>query len=407
MIFYYITLFFLFVCSFIFYKKLGTFFNPVSLFTFSLFISVLSVYFADNSGLLRALKLSDSFNVLILYNLAAALFVLPWFLINKHDVKINNSISKERNMNLLSIFLCLAFVILSLIAYLLLGGIPVLKMISGELNVLDYNDLIKRLPIGMLSLFLIISTISSLLFASFVSNKQNNGYSSWFLFFVFILSLFSTIWQGKRQGILMLVFFVIARYYQNTPNYFKKKKSIRKKIYVLAFIGFFVISFMQIGKIRLNNSEVDDMEILSYTMYPILNFSSTVSAIPNHGSTLFPGIILADILPSRISETMKVKVIEYEIFEPTSPSGYLDPWYRNYGIYGILIGTLFLSYVSLNQYRKRNISENYMRKNILLLWCCVTVGIYSHFITLNFYILPMLFLYLIDILKNKKLFENS
>jgi hypothetical protein len=163
---------------------------------------------------------------------------------------------------------------------------------------------------------------------------------------------------------------------------------------------------MQIGKIRHNESNVDNSEILSYTMFPVMNFTFTVSGTKFYGNSIVPNAIINDLFPRRIADNKELIQSELITFEPSSPSGYLNPWYYDYGIFGIIMGSLMLSISSLHFYRRRNTSENNMRKNILLLWCCATAGVYSHFITLNYFVVPMIFISFFDFFNSKIKYVN-
>jgi oligosaccharide repeat unit polymerase len=274
-------------------------------------------------------------------------------------------------------------------------------MLSGKLNIVDYNGLIKRLPMGMLSIFLLISTLFSLFFSSFIVKRNELKYKFWFLTLLFFTTLISTVWQGKRQGILMLFFFVISRFFQKSDDSKYIYISFSKKIYFTIFFFLFVFSFMQIGRVRHNDTNVDNTEILSYTMFPVMNFAYTVSNTNFYGHSIFPNAVTNDLFPRRIADNKFINQIETITFEPSSPSGYLNSWYYDFGIFGIIFGTLLLSFFSLYFYKRRNYNENNMRKNILILWCCATVGVYNHFITLNYFLIPMISIIGLDIFSVK------
>lgn len=401
MIFYYLTLLHLLFWIIFFYKKLNTIFNPVTLYSSALFISVISVYFSDLLGLLRGSNISDSFVILNLYNVSVIFFIIPW--INFKEKKIFNFVQKKENKLIIIIYiLILLFIILSALTYILLGGIPILDMLSGKLNIVDYNGLIKRLPMGMLSIFLLISTLFSLFFSSFIVKRNELKYKFWFLTLLFFITLVSTVWQGKRQGILMLFFFVIARFFQKSDYSKNINISFSKKIYLIIFFCLFILSFMQIGRVRHNDTNIDNTEILSYTMFPVMNFTYTVSNTKFYGNSLMPNAVINDLFPRRVADNKELNQIETTTFEPSSPSGYLNPWYYDFGIFGIVIGTIILSVISLFFYRRRNYTENNMRKNILILWCCGTIGVYNHLITLNYFVIPMISILSLDLLVVKK-----
>ncbi len=388
-----------------FYKnKLKTIFNPVSLFCIALFLSTFSILISDLIGLLRDYRIDDSFSILFIFNFAIIIFIIPWFSYKEHVYVEHKFYEKENKYITFSYILIFILFSLFFVAFILLGGFPILNMLSGKLNIVEYNDLIKKLPIGMLSILLLISTILSLFFSSFLFSRNIIKINVLYILFLLVITIFASIWQGKRQGILMLLFFILARFGQYIYQKRKKISTFYKILSVLSFI-FFIVVFGLIGKIRSNSSEVDNNELLSYTMYPPMNFALLVSSGSPFGNSILPTNILMDIMPSRLLESKTIQnqvTNENLIFEPTSPSGYFYPWYSNYGYIGILFGSLLLSTVSKSVYKRRFISENYMRICILTLWCCATSGIYNHMLTLNYYILPIIFLHLLTKIKTQR-----
>lgn len=402
MILFFLTLIHLLFWSFIYQIKLKTYFNPISLFASALFFSTISIYISDLLGLLREYKIDDSFSILAIFNFSIIFFIIPW--LNFKD-KLPSSIylfKTERKYVLISKLLIVILFILFFLAFILLGGLPILNMLVGKLDIVEYNTLIKNLPLGMLSILLLISTILSLFFSSFLFSRKEIKIHYIYIIFLLFIAIVSSIWQGKRQGILMLLFFIVARFGQYMHQKKAKIKLIYKLLIVLGFV-IFISLFGLIGKIRYNSSQVDNNELLSYTMYPPMNFALLVSSSSPFGNSILPSSIFMDILPSRFLESLTIseqKTNEQLIFEPTSPSGYFYPWFNNYGYIGIFLGSILLGSVSKYFYKKRNLSENNMRICILSLWCCATAGIYNHLLTLNYFILPILFLYFINNIKS-------
>jgi oligosaccharide repeat unit polymerase len=401
MILFFFTLIHLLFWSINYQIKFKTFFNPISLFASALFFSTISIYFAEILGLLREYKINDSFSILAIFNFSLFFFILPW--LNFKD-KLPPSIylfKTERKYVLISKLLIVIFFILFLLAFILLGGLPIFNMLIGKLDIVEYNTLIKNLPLGMLSILLLISTILSLFFSSFLFCRKEIKIHYFYILFLLFISIISSIWQGKRQGILMLFFFIVTRFAQYMHQ---KQTKIKFKYKILIVLGFviFITLFGLIGQIRYNSSQVDTNELLSYTMYPPMNFALLVSSSSPFGNSILPSSIFMDILPSRFLESLSLSANstnEILIFEPTSPSGYFYPWFKNYGYLGIFLGSILLGSVSKYFYKKRNLSENNMRICILTLWCCATSGIYNHLLTLNYFLLPILFLYFLNSIK--------
>lgn len=381
MLTYLLSLFFFIGIIIYFKKKLKTFYNPVSLYVFSQFITVFSIYISEKLNLLRESTLSDSFPILIVLDVSVLFFIIPW----RYNIKTIKILSKieiiEKNISVKMSLINLIILILLIFSYIFLGGLPLLNMIRGNLNVEDYNNMVKNLPLGMLSLILLFSTIQSLYLSSVINNFKKYNYSKYFLIIASVVTFISVIWQGKRQGILMLIFFIIARLFQNDSRI----KISYIKITLLTSL--FILLFTQIGRVRTNDNNSNYLELISYSMFPAMNFSYTVKNSSLYGTSLYPSNILNDYLPRRFQNNSKSDI---NTFEPTSPSGYLNKWYKDYGIFGIILGSLSLSLVSKYFYKRKSLNENQMRKYILILWCCVSAGIYNHLITLNFFLIPLI-----------------
>jgi len=407
MIVFFLTLIHLLFWSIIYQLKLKTFFNPISLFATALFFSTISIFISDFLGLLRGLEIEASFSILPIFNLSIIIFLIPWIGFKDSRLPTDYFFVSDLKHVFISKVLIIFFFIIFLLAFISIGGLPILNMLFGKLNIVEYNNLVKNLPLGMLSILLLISTILSLFLSSFFFTKKNIKISTSYILFLFFVTIISSIWQGKRQGILMLLFFIVARFGQYM---YLKQKNIRfiYKLFILLGILFFVFLFGFIGKIRYNSAEIDNNELLSYTMYPPMNFALLVSSSSPYGNSILPSSIFMNILPSRFIESLnyaETNSTDQLVFEPTSPSGYFYSWFINYGYLGIIFGSIFLSSISKYFYKKRFLSENSMRICILTLWCCATSGIYNHILTLNYFLLPLLFLYFTSDKKNK--YDNN
>ena len=370
-------------------KKYRGFFNPISLFTTSLNLSVISVYFGDIFGLLRGLEIDVAYSILFIYNIATIFFVLPWVSL-KHFHTDQFHLKTENNLTTKTLILIVVSLFVTITAFYFLGGIPFIEMFFGQLNIVEYNELIKSLPLGLLSILLLLSTLISLVLSSFFSRNNIYKYSPLTLSIVLFIALFLSVWQGKRQGILMLLFFIIARFFQGDSLLKVRKVTFKVKTYFVSGLILFIVLFSSIGRIRHNNDVNDYFELLSYTIYPIMNFSGTVSYSSVMGSSFFPYQTLSGFLPRRILDSNPNYEINLSVFEPSSPSGYFNSWYIDYGYFGIILGSLILSIVAKYFFSRRFVSENNMRRYILIIWCCATVGIYNHFLTLNYFLIPLI-----------------
>lgn len=392
MIWYILTVLHLAFWAFYSSKKYRGFFNPISLFTTSLNLSVISIYFGDIFGLLRGFEIDVAFNILLIFNIAVIFFVLPWINL-KHYQTDRFHLKTENNLKIKTFILIAASLLFTVLAFYFLGGIPFIEMFFGQLNIVEYNELIKSLPLGLLSILLLLSTLLSLVISTFFSRNNIYKYSPLTLSIILFIALFLSIWQGKRQGILMLLFFIIARFFQGDSLFKVRKLTFKVKTYIFSGLVLFIALFSSIGRIRHNNDINDYFELLSYTIYPIMNFSSTVSDSSVMGSSIFPYQTLSGFLPRRILDSNPNYEINLSVFEPSSPSGYFNSWYIDYGYFGIILGSLILSFVAKYFFSRRFVSENNMRRYILTIWCCATAGIYNHFLTLNYFLIPLVGLF--------------
>lgn len=385
-----------------FYRKIGVFFNPVSLFCLSFGISIVITKLCEELDLLRGLLFTDSLQAIYYYKLSIIVFCLPWLFVRKqpHNDNIfatNFSEYESKKtiylLNRLSVILAICV----LVSFYFLGGVPMFKMITGETDINEHNRLIESLPLGLLAIILNISFVLTLLVSSVISNRKQFKISNLNIVFIVVILIIAATWQGKRQGLLVLIFLITARLFQNKINFLTNKKT-----YVLLTFGvlLFMILFSNIASYRnFGGSSFTNDELLKYAMYPVMNMAAITKNTPinGHGS-LIPLHTFQDFVPYKMRQETQ-KMYTENIFEPTSPSGYLAAWYLDYGRFGVILGTLILSLSALHLFMQRTKSEKYMRYYVFILWCCATVNIYAHFISLNFFILPFIIIMLIDKVK--------
>jgi oligosaccharide repeat unit polymerase len=396
-LFYFIeTIMLLGFCTALGYIKAGKIFNPITLFNISLIFPVFSIYICDQLDLLREFAIKDANNTLTLYNIATICFILPWM---RTNIRINNEsiINEKKTYSKIPIRICFIIIIWLVIASFIIGGTPIISMITGKMNVTEYNSILQRFPPGFLTIGLVCSIALYLYISSILTKRRFYQFSKRKILFVLFICLIASIWQGKRQGLLMLIFFIIAR----KSFDFYKISSFKKIIFIATIIGSFIVFmflFNLISKIRMQENQTNSNELITYAMYSPMNLALIANIYSPYGSTIIPNKILSEIIPNRY---IQQKDSEINLFESSAPSGYFANWYMDYGYIGVVIGALLLSLVSKKLYVNRNKSEHNMRLNLLTLWCCVTVGIYSHLMNLNFFILPFITLILIDKLKFK------
>lgn len=386
-----LSIFFLLLVVISSYIRIGFFLNPVSLFISSLTMNLIAIYVCDNLGLLRLYSISDTTKVGTVYNIATLAFALPWITIFPDKSKTYDFFDKSKSVKVAK-YISIGIILGLIAGFILLGGTPIIKMFTGSLEVVEYNESLKGLPLGFLTIILTLTILLYLYLSSFIANRKDYNMGKLWIIYFLIICVVGALWQGKRQGLLMLIFMILARFGQK-----KIELSFFKRVtYLVVLGGAFFLIFSQVSKIRTNADDTDNYELLSYAMYPAMNLVTIVDHFPLSGSTILPRYTVSEIIPNRFGPNANSDTSDSFLFESTSPSGYLAYWYEDYGYWGIGIGVLALSFFSKKMFLERNKSEHNMRAYVLILWCCAMAGVYSHFISLNFFIFPYCILCLIN-----------
>ena len=366
--------------------------NPLSLASLSISVNLLSVYLCDILDLLRLASINDIEKIYTVIFIGQSAFLLPWLFFSKktHDGIISSL--PLNNINILKISAVISVVGIC-IASLSLGGLPIYQMAKGVLNVNSYNDSLSNLPLGLLAIISVNQSIFFLIFSEKIVLDKKFIKSKSIILWI-LLSFIICIWQGKRQFFLFLIFITITYFilYSN----FKIKKNI---FYLILILPAFIFIFQTVSNLRNNRDNTEstkNFEILEYGMYAPMNMASILDYYPPGGTAIFPSTILSEILPKRF---VPDQITDYKniLFEPTSPSSYFAYWYIDYGFLGVFVGMLLLSFVSKVYYHKQIKEPRFRKAYILLLWCCITIGVYNHFISLIFFIIPFLLLHIIDL----------
>jgi hypothetical protein len=118
------------------------------------------------------------------------------------------------------------------------------------------------------------------------------------------------------------------------------------------------------------------------------------------GNYLF---VLTELLPARFGGKDLWGQMTQFLFEPTSPSGYFSYWYISFGLWGVAAGSFLLSVASRYAFEVSVKSEHHLRIYILMLWSCAMIAVYSHFITLAYFWIPLFSLIVINFLSRLSL----
>lgn len=382
-------------------RKFKNIINPISLFCGSYTISVTAVVFSDSLGLLRLMAVEDIQPFCTLINIAVICFCTPWLFVKPNTILSHNQFTLIDYIDIKNIvfYLSVFSLILLFIISIFVGGLPMILMWQGKIDVGTYNDLLESMPFGLLAIILNIATLFLIYIVSIMINRKYYSFTKIEIIFYTIVILLLCFWQSKRQLLLMFIFIFAIRWYFNTSvSTVKNKKKPLQTFLLLGVLYLFYLSFNIVSTIRQNTDTVNKNELLEYAMYPAMNMVKIVENFPFYGKGIVaPNYILTEILPRRFIAKGGFDFTTI-LFEPTSPSGYLSYWFMDYGCYGIIIACLMLSLFSIYVYKKSVKSEIDLRIYILILWCCATSSVYNHFISLNFFIMPYILLILMKYL---------
>lgn len=363
-------------------KRFSTYFNPVTLVALGFLLPTLSLFICEKLDLLRGRDLS-LVDTSCIYNLIGYFsFLFPWM--KYRDIDMYKS-KQQISFNVFFMSCKILIMIISIcliMAFISLGGVPFLRMLNGNLDVEEYNALLSRLPMGLMSIIGALSTVLYLQFATFIMHFSTEKEHKLFIATLLFMCVLTSMWQGKRQGLLLFIFIVIVFMFQRARFRFNFK-TVRKIIIIVGIFFMFGGIFTHISSIRNNTDESNQFELLEYAMFAPMNWAYMTDLFSPYGTVYFPSILLCEIIPRRLGGSLGD--FRDNLFEPTSPSGYFSYWYADYGILGVVMGGLLLGYISKFFYLRRNRSEYYMYIYILILWCCVTVVIYSHLLTITLY----------------------
>lgn len=368
-----ITIFILMIWSI---KKFTTIFNPITLFCSGYLFSLISLFICNYFDLLRGQDIILLNTSIAYYLLAIVIFILPW--INYKDTNLYSPVGNYNHLHKKTVCVVVINFLLMFVVFYYFKSIPIIQMIRGELDVETFNNSLKYIPAGILAFINACSTILYMFFSSNIYKHKGKISLNIKMIILFLLCLFCTIWQGKRQGLMLFIFILIAMYI------IKKRIKINLKTICIIFLFFSLFYFIFTNISYIRNGYQSQYELISYSMYPAMNFSYLSDIYPPLGTTIFPNKIFSEIIPNRYNLN-NYDFTDY-LFESTSPSGYLSYWFMDYGVYGIIIGALLLSIISKICYSRRFLSEYNSWINILIMWACFTSFVYSHLLTIVLYI---------------------
>lgn len=380
------------------WRRFRTIFNPVSLFCASYAATIGFAYLIDYLAQTQELHggfRSDPDAAAPLYGLGLMSFLLPWLPLPCRKVRQDlMAIQGVKDMGHLKewTYAC-SILILLLLALCMwgLGSIPLVSMVLGHYSIAEHIENLKRLPMGLMALVLLATFLLILHSASMIVHRHAYRLKAMDFFWFALVLLLSVTWQGNRQGFLIIIFFVVARWALAAADGPRPPllRVVKRALVGCAVVFCFVAFFVGVGKVRYANLGGGvPLELLMYFSWPVYNVIS-IQDSGHFGGDWEPHYVLTEILPSRFGGKAQVIEMGQYLFEPTSPSGYFSYWFLDYGYAGVMAGSLALSVFCRWAYGRQRRSETEMRIYLLVLWCCATAGIYNHFLSLHFFWLPL------------------
>ena len=384
--------------------RLGTVFNPPSLFAFGLAASsaiAIMMDFLAQGNELHAGFVGDPTSVAVVYGVGVMTFTIPWLLPPSWRRTNLRAVAADRGVRVILPLLICAIWGFLLPTFGLLGGVPLFRMLMSDYSIVDHINSLQDLWPGIMLINLSLGTLLALYLASISTTRREYRIGICLMATALITMLFASSWQGNRQLILIFFFVVCARRFIKLAlgaKSFEAQRE-RQRLQRFFFVGgvLFLSFFMAMNYIRLASLGVSSgpTELLLYFSWPVYNVVSIDSHLGMDGIGSLK-YVLTELLPARWGGKDQVKELAVMLFEPTSPSGYLAYWFVDFGIPGVAVGAGLLGLVSRFSFAGMCNSEHAMRKHILVLWCCATAAVYSHFISLAFFWAPLILLEIVE-----------
>lgn len=413
--YFYVVIFISVLISLFFKIKLKSFVNPVTYFciglTAPIFVSLLlNRYLTEGSVDFRVFFDAPDqvyFDAALLYGSALIVFAFPWCFVSSVSGEKNKKINYVKwpisNKNDLNKALWIGFFVIALIgvASAFIGAVPIFSMAMGSLDVRDLNEILKSLPFGLLSVINVATLIYFVYISSFFAAEKKEKIPLLKLVLLIIVSILVISWQGKRQQLLFVLIVTASRYfYLRSYEEVYRKSNFKIWLYIFISIFLFLAFFIIVDFTRYQGDGADALVLIGYFTWPFLNIVSIVNEFGLNSGFDGSIAVFSEILPARFGGGDAIDSFRGFLFEPTSPSGYLSYWLLDGGILFSLFGVSLFSLFSIWVYRRRDVNANRLNIYMLVLWCSLTSGIYTHFISINFFWFPFLYFIFGDFSKN-------
>jgi oligosaccharide repeat unit polymerase len=371
--------------------------NPILLFTFG--------YFATLAGFYVCRELSDtvadfsnytSYNIYDasrIYTYAVCGFVIPWLIPLVRLAKRKPRVVSEFVIWPSWLFKSVSIALVANVAVCcaVLGHIPVVQMLLGKMTIDAHLNSLSTLPFGLMAIQTTLGMSLALQLASRLYMRvQGTLRHKRQFYFPYLALLVACTWQGNRQLLFFSVVIVLLRFVIGREMRFCR--ALKLLGIGAVSVAILVRLFIGIQSIRLQGNGASPYEIFGYLTWPVMNMQTIAEHVPLNGKVGMPDMILREVIPYRFRSDEYEKSVMPYLAVPSSPSGFVAYLYLDYRTIGVVIGAIVLGFVARRNYVLASSSEHRTRLLLLVLWCCLTSSIYSHFISLNNYWLPLTFL---------------
>lgn len=406
----YIFLLIAFLSIFLGYYKFHSILNPVSFFSLS-FIVQIFLYEIMNALLLQNIHFAPmnmEQEILQLYSISMIGFSIPWLFVSRQRyidmVSINNNTFIERRLRTTQYFE-LSIILLVIFLIVIFLGNPLLQMIRGQISINDLNNSINSLPFGVLGVlvwFSFTALIRSIIII--ISPEGTFPITITKLAKISILIIFiASIIYGKRQILFSGLFFYGVMLL--TKSDVDLKRILKFVFYFILFYFIYItIQFLRTNGLGDGSGQVFLFELPLAFLWPLLNLDRLVEFyIPDFQ---LQGLV-SQIIPNRLFGH-NIENINYFMFEPTASYSLLFYAYKDFGINGVFFVSFFVGIlIILLSFRWKGIFTFYITR-LLCLWATITSAFYSHAISNNYFLIPILItiiLYSVNGSKKRKVYD--
>lgn len=290
------------------------------------------------------------------------------------------------------------------------GGTPIFQIISGSKGSSLLNEMQAYALPGLYGFHaLLISLLEYCIGALILKNIFTGADNKSKLILGIIIIVIACLIEGKRQGIVMFLFFIgVVILYASKVMMGKSTQvflSIRNIFIVLSVLLFIIVTF--ITYVRLEGTEAigygdqTAYEPLRYLSLPLLNLEALSSIAGLEGYKIDLLKPFEHMLPAKLF--LERGEIDIRLPEPTSPSGLFAMCYLYWGgVFGIIIYAFLVGLFSGFIYSRAVRSSFFLMFYGFIAWSLVMSHTYNHFLTITFLPLQLIVMILFKFIVLKK-----